>query len=92
VARSIPEPSIPQPSSDGRIRQPSWGRLGLEVITDLVGWVVVFGVLQAIGTAALQKVTGPSLVWELLLVLVLFFAVTLVVRVGFILLARRTVR
>jgi hypothetical protein len=78
--------------TDGVIRQPSWGRLGLEVITDLVGWVAVFAILQAIGVSALEKITGPSLVWELLLVLILFFAVTVVVRVGFILLARRTVR
>ncbi|MGC2289134.1 MAG: hypothetical protein WA688_04680 [Thermoplasmata archaeon] len=77
-------------SSDGRIRQPSWGRLGLEVVTDLVGWLAVFAILQAIGTKALQKITGPSLIWELLLVLILFFAVTVLVRIGFILVARRT--
>jgi hypothetical protein len=82
---------IPEPSSDGRIRQPSWGRLGLEVITDLFGWLVVFAVLQAIGTKALQKVTGTTLLGELVIVLILFFAVTVVVRVGFILLARRTI-
>lgn len=82
----------PEVSSDGRIRQPSWGRLGLEVVTDLVGWLVVFGVLQLIGTAALQKITGPTLIWELLLILILFFAVTVVVRIGFILIARRTVQ
>lgn len=79
-------------SSDGRIRQPSWGRLGLEIITDLIGWVVVFGILQLIGTSALQRITGPSLIWELLLVLILFFAVTVVVRVAFTLIARRTVQ
>jgi hypothetical protein len=78
-------------SADGRIRQPSWGRLGLEVITDLFGWLVVFGVLQLVGTKALQSITGPSLIWELLLVLILFFAVTVVVRVIFTLAARRTI-
>jgi hypothetical protein len=87
VARQIPEAS-----SDGRIRQPSWGRLGLEVVTDLIGWVAVFAILQAVGTAALKKITGPSLVWELLFVLILFFVVTLIVRVGFIFLARRAVQ
>jgi hypothetical protein len=75
--------------SDGVIRQPSWGRLGLEIITDLVGWLAVFAILQAIGVKALQKITGPSLVWELFLVLILFFIVTVVVRVFFILMARR---
>lgn len=88
MAQSITE----IPAADGRIRQPSWGRLGLEVVTDLVGWVAVFAILQVIGTTALQRLTGPSLVWELLLVLILFFAVTVVVRVAFILLARRAVR
>ena len=83
---------VSQEASDGRIRQPSWGRLGLEVVTDLVGWLVVFAVLQLIGTAALQRITGPTLIWELLLILILFFAVTVVVRVGFILIARRTVQ
>jgi hypothetical protein len=87
VAQSITE----TPPADGRIRQPSWGRLGLEVVTDLVGWVGVFAILQVIGTKALQRLTGPSLVWELLLVLILFFAVTVIVRVAFILLARRTI-
>jgi biotin transporter BioY len=75
--------------TDGVIRQPSWGRLGLEVLTDLVGWVVVFAILQVIGIGVLHRITGPSLVWELLLVLILFFAVTIIVRVAFILLARR---
>lgn len=79
------------PSSDGVIRQPSWGRLGLEIVTDLIGWLVVFAVLQAIGVAAIQKLTGPTLVGELLIVLLLFFAVTVLVRIGFILVARRTV-
>lgn len=79
-------------SSDGRIRQPSWGRLGLEILTDLLGWLVVFGVLQVIGTKALQSITGPSLIWELFLVLILFFAVTVVVRIVFIVIARRTVQ
>ena len=83
--------STPEESSDGRIRQPSWGRLGLEIVTDLVGWLVVFAVLQAIGTAAIQRVTGPSLFAELVVVLILFFAVTVVVRVAFTLLARRTI-
>jgi hypothetical protein len=80
-----------EPPSDGIIRQPSWGRLGLEILTDLVGWIVVFVILQAVGVAALQKVTGTSLVAELFIVLVLFFVVTVAVRVGFIVLARRTV-
>lgn len=78
-------------SPDGRIRQPSWGRLGLEIVTDLLGWLVVFAVLQAIGLAAIQKVFGTSLFTELVLVLILFFAVTLAVRVGFTVLARRTI-
>jgi hypothetical protein len=84
-------PSMVAPS-DVTIRQPSWGRLGLEVVTDLVGWLVVFAILQAVGTKALQSVTGPALVWELLLVLILFFVVTVAVRIVFILFARRTVR
>jgi hypothetical protein len=81
-----------QAPSDGRIRQPSWGRLGLEVVTDLVGWVAVFAILQAVGTKALQQITGTSLIWELLVVFILFFSVTIIVRVAFILFARRTVR
>ncbi len=87
----LARPTMEAPT-DGRIRQPSWGRLGLEVITDLVGWVAVFAILQAVGTKALQKITGPTLIWELLFVLILFFAVTLVVRVVFILLAQRAAR
>jgi len=85
VARPQTEASI-----DGKIRQPSWARLGLEVLTDLVGWLVVFAVLQVVGVQSVQKVTGPTLIGELVLVLILFFAVTLVVRVVFTLLARRT--
>lgn len=76
--------------SDGTYRQPSWGRLGLEIVTDLIGWVAVFVILQAVGTPALQKITGPSLIWELFFVLILFLVVTILVRVAFILLARRT--
>lgn len=84
----LARPTMASPG-DGVIRQPSWGRLGLEVATDLVGWLAVFAILQAIGVSAIQKITGPSLGWELLLVLLLFFAVTVVVRAIFILLARR---
>ncbi len=76
--------------SDATIRTPSWGRLGLEVLTDLVGWLVVFSILQVVGTKALQRITGPALAWELLFVLILFFAVTVVVRMVFLLLARRS--
>jgi hypothetical protein len=66
--------------------------LGLEIVTDLVGWIAVFAILQVVGVKALQRITGPSLIWELFLVLVLFFLVTVVVRVAFIALARRTAR
>lgn len=76
---------------DGRIRPPSWGRVGLEVVTDLVGWLAVFAILQIVGTKALQRITGPALAWELLFVLILFFAVTVVVRMIFLLFARRSV-
>jgi hypothetical protein len=78
--------------TDGSIRQPSWGRLGLEIVIDLVGWLAVFSILQLVGTGAIQKVTGSSLVVELFLVLILFFAVTVVVRVAFILVTRRAPR
>jgi hypothetical protein len=81
-----------EPPPDGRIRQPSWGRLGLEVVTDLVGWVAVFAILQAVGAKGLQQITGTSLVWELFLVLILFLVVTIIVRVAFILFARRSTR
>jgi len=80
------------PSADGIIRQPSWGRLALEFIVDVIGWLVVLGILQAIGTAALHRLTGPSLFGELILVLLLFFVVTVAVRLGFIYLARRAVQ
>lgn len=78
--------------SDGRIRQPTWGRLGLEVVTDLIGWLAVFAILQVGGTAALRKITGSSFVLELFIVLILFLVVTIVVRVVFILFARRNIR
>ncbi len=68
--------------------QPSWGRLGLEFVTDLVGWLIVLGVLDAVGSATLDKIT-KNLFGELVLILVLFFAVTVIVRIGFIVLARR---
>jgi hypothetical protein len=82
----------PMPSSDATIRQPSWGRLGLEIVTDLIGWIAVFLILQAVGVAALQRLTGTTLIGELIVVLILFFAVTVVVRVLFLYLARRTTR
>lgn len=78
--------------TDGHIQPPSWSRLGLEVATDLIGWFAVFAILQAVGTSALQRVTGPPLFAELLVVLALFLAVTIVVRVVFILFARRAGR
>lgn len=94
VARATTEapPLPPEPPAGGGIRQPSWGRIGLEIVTDLIGWLVVLGLLEAIGVAALQKVTGKSLVTELLVVLLLFFAVTILVRVAFLVLARRPPR
>jgi hypothetical protein len=87
----VARPTVQAPTDD-RIRQPSWGRLGLEIVIDLVGWLAVFAILQAVGMSAVQKVTGSSLVVELFLVLILFFVVTVVVRVAFILLARRAPR
>jgi hypothetical protein len=74
----------------GVSQQPSWGRLGLEVLTDLIGWFAVFAIVQGIGIHAFQKVAGPSLLWDLLLVLILFVIVTVVVRIAFIAFARRT--
>ncbi len=78
----------PSPPPGTVSTQPSWGRLGLEFVTDLVGWLVVLGVLDAVGSTTLDKITR-NLFGELVLILVLFFIVTVVVRIGFILLARR---
>lgn len=91
-ATTEPPPLPPEPPPSGGVRQPSWGRLGLEIVTDLIGWLFVLGVLQAVGTAAFQKVTGTSLVVELLVILLMFFAVTVVVRIAFLMLGRRAAR
>jgi hypothetical protein len=81
-----------EPIPGGGYRPPSWGRLGLEVITDVIGWLVAIAILELIGTAALDQIAGNTVVGVVVIVVVVFFAVTVIVRVGFILLARRTVR
>lgn len=84
--------TVPEPPSAGVVRPQSWGRLGLEVVTDVIGWLAAIAILELIGTAALDRIAGNTVVGVVVIVVVVFFAVTVIVRVGFILLARRTDR
>jgi hypothetical protein len=84
--------SVPEPPSPGVLRPQSWGRLGLEVVTDVIGWLAAIAVLELIGTATLDRIAGNTVVGVVVIVVIAFFAVTVLVRVGFTLLARRTTR
>lgn len=83
---------VAEPIPGGGYRPPSWGRLGLEVVTDVIGWLVAVAVLELIGSSTLDRIAGNTVVGVVVLVVIVFFAVTVIVRVGFILLARRSPR
>lgn len=78
-----------QPSEDDVRAPPTWTSLGLEVVTDVVGWLVALAILQGIGTATIARIAHHSLVAEVLFLLVWFFLVTIVVRVVFLYARRR---
>jgi hypothetical protein len=84
--------SVPEPPSPGVLRPSSWGRLGLEVVTDVIGWLAAIAILELIGTTALDRIARNTVVGVVVIVVIVFFAVTVIVRVGFMLLPRRTTR
>ncbi len=60
-----------------------WRDLGLEVVVDVFGWLAVLAAVGAIGENTFRTWLGGNFFAELLVLIVIFFAITLAVRIGF---------
>ncbi len=60
-----------------------WRDLGLEVVVDVVGWLAVLAAVGAIGENTFRSWLGGNFFAELLVLIVIFFVITLAVRIVF---------